>query len=263
MKLFAIFGNPVKHSKSPLMHNYALKNLKYNGCYTRILLEDGEKLKDEFLKLKLSGANITVPFKEDAYRLADEVRGVAKKIKAINTLVLEDGKLIGYNTDAGGFLKSISEFKKVKSVLILGAGGTAKAIATILKEEKFSVTLLNRSKNRLDYFKDSGINAYSWNEFKTQKFDLIVNTTSAGLDDDSLPAPKDILDEVLKNAKYAYDVIYKETAFLKLAKEHNLIVKNGLDMLLLQGVIAFDYFTKQKFKEKKIVKYMSKALKEF
>lgn len=263
MKLFAIFGNPVKHSKSPLMQTYTFKKLNYDGIYTRYLLQDGKKVKEKFLKLGLSGANITVPFKEDAYALADEVRGVATKIKAINTLVLEDGKLIGYNTDAGGFLKAISEFKNVNSVLILGAGGTSKAMATILKEEGYKVVVLNRSSNRLEYFKEQNIEAYSWDEFKNEQFDLIVNSTSAGLSDESLPAPKEILDEVLSSAKYAFDAIYKETPFLKLAKENGLKTKDGLDMLLYQGVIAFDYFTNHQFKEEEIIKYMSKALKEF
>ncbi len=263
MKLFAIFGNPINHSKSPLMHNFAFKNLNYDGVYTRYLLENAKELKDKFFKLKLSGANVTVPFKEDAYLLADEVRGVANKIQAVNTLILEDNKLIGYNTDANGFLKAISEFENVKSVLILGAGGTAKAIATILKQEDFEVVILNRSSNRLEFFKAQNIEAYTWDEFKNDKFDLIVNTTTAGLNDEELPAPKEILDKLFKSAKYAFDAIYKETAFLKLAKKNNLKVKNGFDMLLYQGVIAFDYFTNHQFSEKKITKYISKALREF
>ena len=114
MKLFAIFGNPVSHSKSPLMHNIVFKNLGIKACYTRVLLEDGDKLKEKFLSLGLSGANITVPHKEVAFRACDEIRGFAKKVGVVNTIVLEDGKLIGYNTDADGFMFAISEFSDIK-----------------------------------------------------------------------------------------------------------------------------------------------------
>ena len=126
-KLYAIFGNPVKHSRSPLMHNHVFKNLHVDSCYTRIHLLDGEKLKETFFAQKLSGANITVPHKEAAFKACDEVRGFAKEIGVVNTIVNENGKLIGYNTDADGFLFSIQEFENIKKVLIIGAGGTAKA----------------------------------------------------------------------------------------------------------------------------------------
>ena len=144
-KLFAIFGNPVKHSRSPLMHNHVFKRLGFDACYTRILLEDGSKLKETFLSQKLSGANITVPHKEAAFKACDEVRGFAKEIGVVNTIVNKDGRLIGYNTDADGFLFSIEDFKDVKKILIIGAGGTAKALAKKFKLENFEVSVLNRS----------------------------------------------------------------------------------------------------------------------
>jgi len=262
LKLFAVFGNPIKHSKSPLMHNNAFMNLNIDARYIKILLEDGKKLKEVFKKLQLSGANVTVPFKENAYELADEIRGVAKEIGAINTLVLENDKLIGYNTDADGFLKAIDCFN-AKEILILGAGGTSKAISTILSQNDFNITVLNRSDSRLEYFKDKNFNAKNWNELDNFEFDLVVNTTSAGLNDDNLPAPKEILEKLFKNAKFAFDCIYKETEFLKLAKKSDLKVKNGSDMLLYQGVIAFDIFTKNEFSQDKIAKYMREALENF
>ena len=128
-KLFAIFGNPVSHSRSPLMHNHVFKRLGFDACYTRVHLEDGSQLKETFLALGLSGANITVPHKEAAFKACDEVRGFAKEIGVVNTIVNEEGRLIGYNTDADGFLFSIGDFKNIKKVLLIGAGGTAKALA--------------------------------------------------------------------------------------------------------------------------------------
>ena len=127
MKLFSIFGNPVKHSISPRMHNLAFMELKIDGAYIRTLVEDGEKLKDIFELQKLNGANVTVPHKETAFKQCDKIKGIAKQIGAVNTLVLEEGNLVGYNTDAPGFMKAIEEFTPIKKALILGAGGTAKA----------------------------------------------------------------------------------------------------------------------------------------
>jgi len=111
MKLFTIFGNPVSHSKSPLMHNLSFQGLEYNGIYTRYKLEDGSTLKQKMLSLNIEGANITVPHKEHAFNACDELDAFAQKVGAVNTIVNKNGKLYGYNTDAPGFLKAISEFE--------------------------------------------------------------------------------------------------------------------------------------------------------
>ena len=244
MMLFLIFGKPVSHSKSPLMHNYFFKKQNINACYTRFCLDEGEKIIEKFKELKIKGANVTVPYKEYAYNLADEVRGIAKEIKAVNTLVEENGKIIGYNTDAEGFLEVIKEFE-YKNILIIGAGGTAKALSFVLKE----ADILNRSKKRLLDFQDK--KTFTWDEIKNFDYDLIINTTSAGLNNDNLPAPKDILEKLFSNAKYAVDVIYgKETSFLKMAKEFNLVTKSGIDMLVYQGVLAMEYFLDKKLNKK-------------
>ena len=255
--MFAIFGNPVNHSKSPLMHNYFFKKMGINECYGRFQLEDGNKIIEKFKSLKLKGANVTVPHKEWAYKLCDEVRGIAKEIKAVNTLVLENDKVIGYNTDAPGFKEAISEFN-YKKPLIIGAGGTAKAISLVLE----NVTILNRSKKRLEYFKNKNIKCYTWDDIDEFDFDLIVNTTSAGLNDEILPAPKDIIDKIFNNAKYAVDVIYgKETLFLKEAKKYNLKTKSGLDMLVYQGVLAMELFLNKKLDKKEVAKIYFEILR--
>ena len=248
MMLFLIFGKPVSHSKSPLMHNYFFKKQNINACYTRFCLENGDKIIEKFKELKIKGANVTVPYKENAYKLADEVRGIAKEIKAVNTLVEENGKIIGYNTDAEGFLEVIKEFE-YKNILIIGAGGTAKALSFVLKK----ADILNRSKKRLLDFQDK--KTFTWDEIKNFDYDLIINTTSAGLNDDNLPAPKEILEKLFSNAKYAVDVIYgKETPFLKMAKEFNLVTKSGIDMLVYQGILAMEYFLGKKLNKKEIAK---------
>ena len=259
-KLFTIFGNPVSHSKSPLMHNLSFKALNYNGCYTRYRLEDGSKLRDTFFTLDIRGANITVPHKEEAFKACDELDEFAQKVGAVNTIVKKDGKLYGYNTDAPGFLKAISEFKNIKTVLFLGAGGTAQSTSIVLRDAGYEVTLLNRSAKRLERYQKEGFKTYTFDDFVVDDFDLIVNMTSAGLEDENLPCPLEILESVVPKAEACIDVIYgKETPFLKFAKQHNRPTKDGSDMLLYQGVIAFEHFTNHQFSFDEIKASMQKA----
>jgi shikimate dehydrogenase len=248
MKQFAIFGNPVAHSKSPLMHNLAFKTLGFEGCYGRWLIEDGNELRDTFFRLGLSGCNITVPHKESAFEAADVIEPFAKEVRAVNTLVLKEGKLYGYNTDAPGFYRALQKLGSVQSVLIMGAGGTARALALYLRTQKIDIEVVNRSANRLQWFKDEGFTCHTWDSFIPSFHDVVINTTSAGLTDESLPMPKNLLDKALENTRYAVDVIYgKETPFLKEAKRLNLPLFDGSEMLLQQGIIAFDYFTDHRY----------------
>ncbi|MDR1460706.1 MAG: shikimate dehydrogenase [Campylobacteraceae bacterium] len=261
MKKFCVFGNPVKHSISPKLHNEAFKTFGIDANYAKVLLKNADKLKEYFLKLKLSGANITVPYKETAFNTCDEIFGIAKKIEAINTIVQKDDKLFGFNTDALGFLKAIEEFGNIKNALVLGAGGTAKAVIFILQENGIHVELLNRSRDRIEFFKKIKISAFSWNDYKPKKYDLIINTTSAGLKDESLPAPKELLAQILKNAKFGFDVIYgKKTPFLTLCEENMLTCKDGADMLLYQAALAFNLFFDNIYSEKEIIKAMKTAM---
>jgi len=255
--MYLIFGNPVSHSKSPLMHNYLFKKMNINECYGRFHLENGEEIIDKFRALKIKGANVTVPHKEWAYKLCDEVRGIAKTIGAVNTLVLENDKVVGYNTDAPGFLEAIKEFE-YKKVLIIGAGGTAKALSSVLP----NADILNRSSNRLRFFKEKGKKTFTWDNIDEFDYDLVINTTSAGLSDNNLPADKEIIYKLFENAKYAVDVIYgKETPFLKEAKKYNLKTKSGLDMLVYQGVLAMEIFLGKKLDREEVAKIYFEILR--
>ncbi len=259
-KLFSIFGDPVAHSRSPLMHNSVFKNLGYKACYTRTHLLDGTKLKETFFALGLNGANVTVPHKEAAFVACDEVRGFAANIGVVNTLINENGKLIGYNTDADGFMYAIEEFGAIKNILILGAGGTAKALGAKFIKENFSVTVLNRSTSRLAYFQNLGCTTFSWGNFEIEDYDLVINTTSAGLKDENLPAPKELIETILNHTQYIADAIYgKMTPFLQLAKEKNITYKDGADMLLGQGVLANELFVNAELKKEDIKFYMQKT----
>ncbi|MDR0467379.1 MAG: shikimate dehydrogenase [Campylobacteraceae bacterium] len=259
-KKYCVVGNPIEHSISPKLHNFTYEALGIDAIYSKFLLENEALFKDIFFSHNFDGANITVPFKESAYHICDEIKGIAEKIRAVNTIVKKNGKLYGYNTDAPGFLKAIEEFSDIKNVLIIGAGGTAKAISFILREHAFYVNILNRSENRLLFFKDENFKTFTYEDNLPNSYDLIVNTTSAGLSDNELPAPIDILSYVSKNAKFAFDVVYnRQTPFLDFCKKSNIAYKDGSDMLLYQAAFAFNLFFDNKYKESEITKAMRQA----
>ncbi len=243
------------------MHNSVFQYFDIKACYTRILLKDGSKLKERFLELGLSGANITIPHKEAAYNACDEIRGFARKVGVVNTIVNENGKLIGYNTDADGFIFAIEEFKNIKRVLVLGAGGTAKALVQKFLDEGMDVSILNRSPKRLQEFEQLNVKLFTWENFKNEEYDLVVNTTSAGLEDDSLPVPKELLEKILSHTRYVADAIYgKLTPFLQEAKKRSIPYKDGTDMLLGQGVLASWLFLDKQYDKHLIKKVMKQSL---
>ncbi|ALV65142.1 shikimate dehydrogenase [Campylobacter fetus] len=257
MRYFAVFGNPINHSISPRLHNLALQGFGLDGFYSRVHLTDGLKLIDTFDKLRLSGANITVPFKEVVLEQCDEIDETAKNIGSLNTLVKKNGKIFGYNTDAPGFMLAISEFKDIKNALILGAGGTARAICYILQKNGIDVEILNRT-DKKEQFKNYSF--FTPQSYTPKGYDLVVNTTSAGLADDFLPTDQDILKQIFASSKFAFDVIYnKSTPFLNLANSCSLTCKDGKDMLLFQAVLAFNAFYENKFENEKIKTFMQQA----
>lgn len=248
LAFFGVFGNPIKHSKSPFLHNYTFdkcaETMGFYGIYRRILLENANLLRHKFLELGLSGANITLPFKEEAFSQCDEVEGIAVDIEACNTWVKNDKGIIGYNTDAMGFYQCLSGYD-IKNALVIGAGGAAKAVAMILKNNNIPTTIINRTESKLRFFIQKGFECYVSADFSQYRkpYSIIINTTSAGLKDTSLPCEKSILDTLLTEAHYAFDLIYgTQTPFLSLAKKQNLIVQDGRDMLVFQAALAYELF---------------------
>ena len=275
MKAFAVIGNPIAHSKSPRIHNAAIEALNLNAIYTRFHLTNAQNLREKIFELNLSGANITVPFKENALKIADFKDKMALNIGSANTLLVKGRKIHTYNTDGIGFLQAIAEFKGLKTALILGAGGTAKALAFVLAQSGVSVSVANRSTGRLSDFAnhktalygdlsanlgsnlgenleknshenlkfDEILSANLSKNFGITAFDIVINTTSAGLKDENLPCDELLLRGILKHAKCVFDVIYgKQTPFLRLAKSLKIPCKDGAEMLLWQGVFAFELF---------------------
>ncbi|CAM2948756.1 shikimate dehydrogenase [Helicobacter burdigaliensis] len=240
---FAVIGNPISHSLSPLLHNSAFKVLGVEAYYGRILLENEEQFRTHLNSFALNGANITIPFKEVAYSMCDEVFGIAKRMGATNTLIFKENKIYGYNTDALGFYQCI-EKENFKSALVIGAGGSARAIVAILEEKEIETTLINRSKLRLENFKDFKIQTATFKDFNVQKsFDIIINTTPSSLTTHTLPLEENCLKDVFQGAKMAFDLVYGvDSPFLNLAKACNLKIEDGKNMLINQAILAFEIF---------------------
>ncbi|TLE11977.1 shikimate dehydrogenase [Helicobacter bilis] len=267
LKLLAVIGNPIKHSLSPLMHNYALQKLGLNSFYTRFCLPqdiDSSDLADFILSSDLAGVNVTLPFKETCFRALDSIQGIANEICAVNTIVRKDNKLIGYNTDAEGFYYAIKSHNP-KHVLLLGAGGSARSIATILSKNHIKLTIANRSTEKLAYFSQFG-EALSFADLggKTECYDIIVNATSASVKG-VLPMQEEILIPLLQQSKLAYDLMYQanDTPFCALAKRYTQAL-DGKAMLVYQGALALMYFHDMEIQDMQfmyIAKLMAEALK--
>ena len=247
---FSLIAKPVHHSKSPLMQNKALKELGVNGVYTRYELENGDNLKSKFISLKLDGANVSLPYKTDALMQSDYKSDSSKAISSSNTLVYKNNSLYAYNTDFLGFLASLGLLDNqtsFKNALILGAGGTTKALVYALKLKNIQVTIANKSSSR---FKDFDVKCVLYDELDlNDKYDLIINATSASLDN-TLPCDENILKSLFKNTYYAYEVGYFGSPFLELFKDikkddilrGKAFFQDGAYMLCYQGAFSLMYF---------------------
>ncbi|HXN08008.1 MAG TPA: shikimate dehydrogenase [Nitrospiria bacterium] len=257
----AILGHPISHSKSPQMHQAAFEALKLDFAYLPFDIEP-RKLESAVNALKtlgFSGFNVTVPFKEKIIPLLDVVAPDARIIGAVNTVLIKDNKLTGFNTDGKGFIRSVQKAWKIrlagKKIVIIGAGGSSKAIAVSLCMEKaVSIGILNRTLSKGRNLSDHLARLFRRPEIFSlplygndtrdaiAQADLLINTTSLGLNPkDPSPLPSGYIRPGMK----VYDLIYNpaETRFLKEAKKTGCQVLNGSSMLLCQGALAFEIWT--------------------
>ena len=257
----AVIGWPVEHSRSPLIHGHWLKTLNLAGSYERraVAPDAAESFFRSFAESGLIGGNVTIPHKETAFACCDEVDETARALGAVNTLVLENGRLLGSNTDGLGFLNSLdhsapnwdkSGEKDGKSAVVLGAGGAARAIIWALLARGLTVHLFNRTRARADALADhfgSGVHVHGPEEMAAmlEGASLLVNTTSAGmggnpaLDLDLSPLP---------GSAVVTDIVYSPlmTPLLLLARARGLVTVDGLGMLLHQAVPGFELWFKRR-----------------
>ena len=274
IKIAGVIGDPINHTRSPLIHNYWIKKNNINCFYIPLNVKSSElEKKLNFIReLGFCGLNVTIPHKEKIINLADEIMESAKVIGAANTIYFKDGKIIADNTDTYGFYQSILKnfpkynFRKEK-VLVFGSGGAARAVTSVfLKEKAFEISIINRNRERAERLRDvlsPRINIYDWNDYSKALFDAstVVNTTSLG----NIGFEKFSIDlkGVRKNG-IAIDLVYNplKTSFMKKAEKENLKVINGLDMLIYQAKKGFQqWFNKTPTYTPELRKLIENSLK--
>ncbi|MBI5584702.1 MAG: shikimate dehydrogenase [Deltaproteobacteria bacterium] len=245
-QLYGVIGYPLGHTLSPVLHNAAFQAVGLNAVYLAFETGDLRGALAGMRALGIRGLSVTIPHKTAVIPLLDEVDELAEKIGAVNTISNREGRLIGSNTDALGALKALHEKTELagKRGLIVGAGGAARAIGFLLKEQGVRLTLANRSQEKgkaLADFLDCP--CVSLEEIGKVQPDLLVQTTPVGMfprPDDCLLKPKD-----LKKGMVVMDVIYNplETRLLRLARERGCIPISGLTMFMHQGAEQFRLWT--------------------
>jgi len=270
--LYAVMGNPINHSKSPQIHSEFAEQTSQDIVYSamQVPLDGFESAVKNFFTKSGKGLNITVPFKEQAFKVADKLTIRAQTAQAVNTLILqEDGTILGDNTDGAGLVGDLIKNHKVplkgQRILVIGAGGAVRGILQpFLSEQPDSITVVNRT------FEKAQILAKSFNEFGNisacefdelnQPFDVIINGTSASLSGQLPPIPQCVIDE----NTVVYDMMYgKElTPFLRWSQENGAAkVLDGLGMLVGQAAVSFELWRNEQPDSQAVLLNMRKQLK--
>jgi shikimate dehydrogenase len=255
IKIAGVIGNPIAHSLSPKLHNYLLQKYQINGIYLPFHIKKTEDLKGiikSFTDLGFAGFNVTLPYKEEIIKHCHHISAEAQKIGAVNTITIKDGEIYGENSDGFGYLENLkNDFPdftaKNKEIIVLGAGGAARAIVYALtKEGAKKITIINRSKqkaeNIINDFSDLANFSYeSWNfENKLLKnCDLLINSTPLGLEGKN---NIEINFKSLNKEAIVSDIVYKPllTKFLQEAKQNGNPISTGIGMLIFQAFVGFE-----------------------
>jgi shikimate dehydrogenase len=256
-----IIGDPVEHSLSPTMHNAAFNDLKLDFVYLAFRVETGEvqSAMNGVRSLGIHGLNVTMPHKNAVINYLDEIDPNAKFVEAVNTILNDSGKLKGFNTDGVGALKALKENGVNlggKKLLLLGAGGAARAIAYSLAQEVEELTILNRTADkaqrlaevlRKQFNKRIEAKSLSPNRIKEEleDADILINSTSIGMHPNSDKSP--VSPEWLRPDLCVMDTVYNpiETKLAKDSKRIGAKVISGVEMLLYQGAASFKIWTGQ------------------
>jgi shikimate dehydrogenase len=248
---YGVMGNPIGHSKSPMIHSLFAEQTGQAISYEAILVEIGafSEAVESFRAGGGKGLNVTVPFKRDAWKLVDERSPCAELAGAVNTIVLrEDGTLFGDNTDGNGLIRDICDNLGMtlagKKILLLGAGGAVRGVlGPILQQHPDSVVIANRTPTRAqelaNAFEDFGnTEGCGFNELDGYHFDIVINGTSASLNGEVPPLP----DTLLATGALCYDMMYaaEPTPFMIWADDHSSPhIADGLGMLVEQAAESF------------------------
>ena len=284
--VYAVIGNPIAHSKSPQIHHLfaqqTAQNMKYGLLFSEV--EEFEKTVQEFFAAGGKGLNVTVPFKNKAFAMCDELTSYAQAAGVVNILWMENGKLFGDNSDGLGLVRDLmdeSDSLKGRSVLILGAGGAVQGvILPLIKAEVASIVIVNRTFEKalelVNRFEQEaaalgvhlGALESHWIENLDEPFDIVINGTSTGLTRNS-PLTNiqanhlAMICETKDKSVLSYDMVYgKTTVFMQQMQDHGFVVKDGLGMLVEQAAVAFQVWRKLPDLAKLDTKTVLKTLRE-
>jgi shikimate dehydrogenase len=252
-KHFAVIGNPIHHSLSPQIHAAFAKENGLDIDYEAVLspLDQFKNTMHQLIQQKFTGANVTLPFKKEAYQLATSHSSHASIAEAVNTLEFKENEIIGHNTDGIGLVRDLEQnldtHLKNKKILLIGAGGAAEGVIySLLEKTPSELTLTNRTieksnviQNKMDVHAksfDVNLNVTEIAKCPHQYFDIIINATSASL----INAELHMDPKVFHEGCLAYDMMYgKETSFIEQAKSQGSKTSDGLGMLVEQAAEAF------------------------
>ncbi len=245
-RLYAVFGDPVSHSLSPVMHNCAFRQLGYNGVYVAIRVRDIAAAVSAVRCLSIHGVSITVPHKTSVIPFLDHIDPVAADIGAINTIVNQEGRLWGYNTDARAAIWALREMVNLtgRQVAILGAGGAARAVGFGLVGEKAPIVIVNRTPARGRQLAEMlGADFQSPDAYRPAEGAILINTTPVGMwpHVEEVPFPV----ERLQPDMMVMDIIYNRlrSRLLREAAAIGCRVLNGVPMFVYQGALQLKLWT--------------------
>jgi len=255
MDQYRVYGNPIKQSKSPFIHQQFAKQTAQTINYQSELVEldQFEETVRQFIHDGGKGANVTAPFKEEAMALCDHLSERAKLAGAVNTLFFVDGEIYGDTTDGDGLVNDLLNNHIVltnKRILLLGAGGAAKGVVLPLLEQNIAhLAIANRTVTKaqaiINQYPKHSVSACSFDEADSERFDIIINATSAGLNGQKLP----ISDDLVNENSICYDMTYSKTLtpFLAMASNNDAkVIIDGLGMLVGQAAVSFNIWRKVK-----------------
>ncbi len=257
-----VIGDPIDHSKSPLIHGTALKELGIPCQYRKVRVEKGglETYINEAKALGISGFNLTMPHKTDIIPYLDYIDEEAKKFSSVNTVCIKSGRLYGYNTDGNGFVYAMEElgiYAKDKSIVFLGAGGVVSTLALKMEQSGAkNIAVLNRTLSSAQSITEKlkipaqALQLTSENlKIAAKNCDILVNATPLGMTGIEQNFEDLSFMNYLKSSVLVYDLIYnpEETEFLKAAKKLRLKTLNGMGMLIYQGLLADEIFLDHTF----------------
>ena len=269
---YSVFGNPIKHSKSPQIHKLFAEQTKQSLIYTAELVEIGQfnQAVKNFIQNNGKGLNVTVPFKEDAWLCATTHSERAKRAGAVNTLVVQaDGELYGDTTDGIGLARDLIQNQNIqikgKDILIIGAGGAVRGVLeALLEQQPKSLLIANRTKQKAvqlaKEFSDLGnINGCGLDEINTSNFDIVINGTSASLKGDLPTLP----DTIFRKNSCNYDMMYaaQATPFMRWSIDKGATtVLDGLGMLVEQAAESFYIWRNVRPQTKGIIEHIRNLL---